>query len=117
MSRARGRDEVSRRAPPSGELQVDHIVPVREIVDMPNFSRLDWEDQLAIANLDRNLIAVDSRVNASRGSRSWAEEFTARSAYDARALREIQEREETLRGVLQAEIDRRLAASGRRSTP
>jgi hypothetical protein len=117
IGRARGVDQVSGLPPPSGSLQADHVVPLREIVDMPGFSRLHWEDQVALANYERNLLAVDGRVNASRQDRSWAEKFSLRDTYDNAALRRIIEREEALRQELQAEINRRLALAGRGAAP
>ncbi|HEX6322868.1 MAG TPA: hypothetical protein VFZ36_04010, partial [Vicinamibacterales bacterium] len=113
ISRARGLDEVSGLPPPSGTLQADHVVPVRDIVDMPGFSRLDWEDQVAVANFEPNIKAVDGRVNASRQDRSWGEPFPQRGTYSVEALERIQAREAALRSELQAEINRRLAAAGR----
>jgi hypothetical protein len=102
IDRAKGLDQVSGMPPISGQLQADHIVPLRQIVDMPGFARLDWTDQVAIADLRSNLRAVDGRVNGSRGGRSWAEPFPQRGTYSQSALAE-----------LQTEIDNRLRAAGR----
>lgn len=117
IKRASGLDQVSGRPPLTGKLQADHVVPVREIVDMPGFSRLDWEDQMAIADWRNNLRAVDARVNASRGDTSWSEAFPQRGTYTPDALQRIADYEEQMRQELQQEIDRRLRAAGRRVGP
>ena len=117
ISSAKGVDQISGLPPPSKQLQADHVVPVREIVDMPGFSRLDWEDQVAVANHRRNFRAVDARVNASRGDRSWAEQFPQRGTYTPAALAAAAQLEAQLRVELQAEINRRLLAAGRKVGP
>lgn len=113
---AGGNDQVSGARPPSGELHVDHIVPLRDIVDMPGFRDLNWEDQTAVANHRANLRAVDAGANLSRQDRSWADQFSARATYSQEALQTIIQTETRLRQELQVEITRRLTASGRRAS-
>ena len=72
---------------PTGRLQADHIVPVREIVDMDGFAELTWKQQKAIVDMKQNLIAMDAAANASKGDRSWrawqyASRFYEQSAID-----------------------------------
>ncbi|HTX91840.1 MAG TPA: DUF4157 domain-containing protein [Anaerolineales bacterium] len=112
IGRARGLDQISGMAPPSGALAADHVVPVREIVNMRGFAELDWVDQVGVANYEPNLMAVDRSANSSRADWSWAE-WPDRSRYSADAMRRMEAAEIRLRAELQAEIDRRLTASGR----
>jgi hypothetical protein len=110
-------DEVSGVAPRSGRLSVDHIVPVRDIVDMPGFgllAELDWDEARRIANWDRNMVAIDKEINEHhRKNISWADPFPLRSTYSREALDDIIARETQLRIDIQAEIDRQLALRGR----
>jgi hypothetical protein len=110
-------DEVSGAPPRSGRLSVDHIVPVRDIVDMPGFSllaQLDWDEARRIANWDRNMVAIDKEINEHhRKNISWADPFPLRSTYSREALDDIIARETQLRIDIQAEIDRQLALRGR----
>jgi len=108
-TRAGKLDQVSGAAPPSGSLDVDHIVPLKEITNMPGFHDLDWADQVAIVNYEPNLRAVDSSANRSRGELSWADRsWSGRGQYSDEALSKIIAEEARLRGELQKEINRRL---------
>jgi hypothetical protein len=121
VGRARGLDQASGMAPRSGALDADHVVPLREIYDMPGFSRpdpqgrvLSWEDQLEIANDLRNLRAIDSSANRSRQDWSWGDWPGRHEHYAPDAIRRMVEEEVAAREYLRGEIDRRLA---RRGTP
>lgn len=50
-------------------LEADHIVPLKEIVEMPGFDQLSFEDQKAIANLRENFMGLGKRTNASKGAK------------------------------------------------
>jgi hypothetical protein len=107
---SRGLDAATGVAPRSGVLHVDHIVPVREMVDMPGFSALRFEDQLLLVNDVKNLQTIDALANSSRGDWSWAEWPQARIFYDDVALKKMRALEEDARKYL-AE---RIAALGKR---
>jgi hypothetical protein len=103
-SSARGLDAVTGVAPRSGNLQVDHVVPVRTIVDLPGFDKLRYDDQLAIVNDVTNLRAVDAIANGSRNDRSWSEWPQARLFYDDVALAEMRRLEAELEVYLTERI-------------
>jgi len=107
ISRAKGLDEVSKLAPPSKGLDVDHIVPLKQIMEMPGFMDLDWLDQVAIVNYERNLKAVDLSANRSRGELSWSDlSWSQRAQYTTDALKEIMTEEQALITELQKEIEK-----------
>jgi len=99
-------DQVSRLAPPSGTLDVDHIYPLRLIVEMPGFDRLTLAEQRMIINDPEILLAVDSSMNRSRGDRLWTEEWPGRRTYDATALQRAADAEERAIAHIRGEIDR-----------
>ncbi len=90
---------------PSGTLHVDHIVPVREIVDMDGFSKLSWAQQKAIVDNPANLIAMDASANLSKGDRSWRAWKQAASFYDPAAIERMAARESEVRKLLREAID------------
>ena len=110
LKRARGLDEVSGAVPPSGALDVDHIIPLRDITEMPGFRNLPWEDQVDIANMLENLKAVDRTANRSRQALSWAE-WPGRTQYTPEALTQIGKQEQAAKAAIQAEIAKRAAAA------
>lgn len=115
LRRRPGLDEVSRRPPLSGALDVDHTVPLREIMDMEGFGDLSFEDQLAVVNYEPNLQAVDRSANRSRGARSWANtDWSARGGYSPDALQRVIAEEARMRQEIQNDIRRRL---GRPAVP
>lgn len=108
IKKAEGLDQVSGAKPISGELDADHVVPLRQIYDMPGFKDLDWDDQVAIANDLRNFRGVDSSVNRSRQASSWYDNFPMRGTYSSEAIAAIQKEEDRIRGILKGEIEERL---------
>ncbi|MET0649824.1 MAG: DUF4157 domain-containing protein [Pyrinomonadaceae bacterium] len=114
LGESRGLDAASGASPRSGNLDPDHIVPVREIVDMDGFARMDFDDQVEVVNDMKNFRAIDRQANNSRGDRTWAEWPQASKFYDAPALARMRKLEDELRGYLEKEIARRLKRSGRR---
>ena len=51
-------------------LEADHIVPMKEIVDMPGFSQLSGEQQIEVLNLKDNFIGLGKSTNASKGDKN-----------------------------------------------
>lgn len=64
-------DEITGLSRPA--LNVDHIVPVVDIVLMDGFERLTYEQQKMILTWDFNLLAMDAGANQSKGALSWSE--------------------------------------------
>lgn len=54
-------------------LEADHIVPMKEIVDMPGFSQLSREQQIEVLNLKDNFIGLGKPTNASKGAKNWSD--------------------------------------------
>ncbi|MEU5265227.1 DUF4157 domain-containing protein [Amycolatopsis sp. NPDC021455] len=99
-------DQISLLPPPSGALDVDHVYPLRLIVELPGFERLGLAEQRMIINDPEILLAVDSSMNRSRGDRLWTSDWRGRSNYDARALQRAAEAEERAIAHIRSEIAR-----------
>lgn len=54
-------------------LEADHIVPMKEIVDIPGFSQLSREQQIEVLNLKDNFIGLGKSTNASKGAKNWTD--------------------------------------------
>ena len=107
---SRGLDAVTGGSPVSGALAVDHVVPVREIVDMPGFAKIrDFNDQVEIINDMKNLRAVDAVANSSRGDRAWAAWPQATKYYSQPALARMRKLETELREYLEKRIQEKLS--------
>ena len=88
----------------SGALNVDHVVPVNDIVRMHGFDRLRPERQLEIVNdVPTNLRAIDAIANKSRGHRSWFEWSQAAIHYDAAGVARMRALETDLRAYLRTQ--------------
>jgi hypothetical protein len=103
---AHGLDFASGKMPGSGlgALDVDHIVPLKEIVYMPGFRDLHFDDQLALVNDVKNLRAIDSKANRSRSDWSWADWPDRHKYYDEPALAKMRALEDSLRTYLAGRI-------------
>ncbi|WP_373460747.1 glycohydrolase toxin TNT-related protein [Agromyces ramosus] len=58
-------------------LEADHIHPLVQIVDMPGFRDLTWEQMLEVVNLADNFVGLEGGSNSSKGGRTFAEWFAA----------------------------------------
>ena len=70
---SRGLDAVSHGSPRSGKLSVEHIMPVREVAQIPGVNNLHPDDLVELANDRRNLMAMDLLANSTRQDRHWAD--------------------------------------------
>jgi hypothetical protein len=105
LRKASGFDQVSGK--PSPRLTVDHIVSVKDIVQMKGFDKLSWENQKVVADMADNLIAMDGPANSSKGDRSWPEWPQWSDYYkDPKIKSDMDARDAVLRTKIQAEIDR-----------
>ncbi|HEV7889718.1 MAG TPA: DUF4157 domain-containing protein [Pyrinomonadaceae bacterium] len=91
-----------------GDLEVDHIVSVREISDMDGFDKLPWKDQKAVVDLKENLIPMDGSANSSKGDRTWTTWPQARNFYGPSTIDAMIKREADVRAAILAEIQKRL---------
>lgn len=105
-------DEFLQARPPSGALDIDHVIPLETIVNMPGFKGLPWTDQVVISNAVGNLKAVDMVVNRSRQAASYASQFAGRSLYTAEALKAAQDFEPEALKVITNLLDRARKAPG-----
>lgn len=109
LGKARGLDGISgnKMASPS----VEHIVSVKEIVNMKGFDKLSWEDQKAVVDMRENLIAMEGAANSSKGSRSWSEWPQWADFYKDPAVKNrMTALEEQLATKIQGEITRLLSS-------
>jgi len=106
MERASGLDEYSGKRPDA--VSVDHVVSVREISEMAGFDQLHPDDWKQVLSFRKNLKAMDSELNSSKGGKRWADWEAGRRAYGEKIWKEMVELETDLRGQLQAEITRLL---------
>jgi hypothetical protein len=101
---SRGLDFATGLPPRTGSLDVDHIIPLRELVYMPGFKELSFDSQVAIVNDVNNLRAVDSAANRSRSDWAWSEWPQAANHYGEAELAKMRALEEKLRGEMAAKI-------------
>jgi hypothetical protein len=95
---------------PVKKLSPDHIVPLEEIMKMPGFSELSYEQQLEVANLKKNIIGMEPAVNKSKQNKSWAE-FEGHSEYgpiDPAVRKQMMQLEIEARAALEKAIEERL---------
>jgi hypothetical protein len=104
LKEAYGRDAATGIAAKSGALHVDHVVPLNDIVRMNGFDKLRPERQLEIVNDVKNLRAIDSLANASRGDRSWWSWAQAQIYYDFAQIAKMRALEDELRVYLEGRI-------------
>jgi hypothetical protein len=87
-------------------LAVDHIVPVREIVEMDGFKDLTWTNQKAIVDTRENLIAMDAAANSSKSDVSWRYWRNASSFYDQATIEAMKLREANVRQLIADAIEK-----------
>jgi hypothetical protein len=104
LREAGGRDAATGLKPRLGTLDVDHVVPLSEIVRMPGFDKLRPERQLELVNDVTNLRAIDSAANSSRLDRSFSEWPQAAVHYDPAALARMRKLEDELRTYVTGRI-------------
>ena len=54
-------------------LEADHVVPMKQIVEMPGFNQLSDVDKVAVLNLRENFMGLSKASNASKGAKTYAE--------------------------------------------
>ena len=99
-----GLDFVTGRRARTSLLEVDHVVPLNDIIRMGGFKELRPDRQLEIVNDVKNLRAIDKRANASRGDRSWHDWAQALIHYDMAAILKMRALEDDLRIYLAGRI-------------
>jgi hypothetical protein len=97
-------DFATTRAPRTGSTQIDHVLSLNEIVQMPGFKELSPARQLELVNDSKILRPIDSAANSSRGDWSWHEWPNASIHYDNAALARMRNLEDELRGYVQQRI-------------
>lgn len=97
-------DQVGPLLTPPKALHVDHIVSIREIVDMDGFADLLWKDQKAIVDMEQNLILMDASANSSKGERTWQSWPQAKNFYGQPTIGAMTKREADVRFMIQAKI-------------
>jgi hypothetical protein len=54
-------------------LHADHVVPMKEITQMPGFAQLTEDNQLAVLNNPANFVGLSETANTSKGAKSFEE--------------------------------------------
>ncbi len=95
-----GFDQVGKLRRLAGKPTADHIVSVREIVEMDGFKELTWRQQKAIVDMKENLIAMDAAANFSKNDVSWVYWKNASGFYDQATIDAMKLREATIRKLI-----------------
>lgn len=88
--------------------QVDHIVSVREIVDMDGFADLTRKQQKEIVHMQKNLIWMDGSANASKGEGTWRSWANASNYYETAGIDNMAEIQTEVRRLIEEEIKNQL---------
>lgn len=92
------------------KLEADHIVPMKDIVDMPGFDRLTEAQKVEVLNLRENFVGLSKSSNSSKGAKSWSawEGHSRHGPIPPDVRKEMLKREERARQALQDAINERL---------
>lgn len=91
-------------------LEVDHIMPLKEITEQSGFDQLSFEDQKAIANLEENFMGLGKQTNASKGAKSisaWSG-HSKLGAIAEEAQQFLNQKDEAARAAIAKAISERL---------
>jgi hypothetical protein len=110
-------DEMSRKPVTDGVGEVDHVVPIKWIVEMEGWLELMDPDpavalsdaQKAVLSMVENLRLMEGPLNGSKGGKSWAEWTFGRRYYGEAVWSEMTRLELSLREVIQAKIKKLVA--------
>jgi len=105
-------DEISHAPLATSNMWVDHVVPLREMIDMDGFLLLLPDEQLKLANELTNLKAMKAAANQSRNARPFAAWPQGLEHYTKEQLAAMAQAEAKLRETLQARINEMLARRG-----
>ncbi len=95
---------------PVPQLSPDHVVPLNEIVQMPGFNKLTYEQQLEVVNLKENIMGIDPRVNSAKQDTPWSQ-FRGHSelgSIDPKIRVQLIQAEKDARAALEKAIKARL---------
>jgi hypothetical protein len=96
-----------------GEFHADHIVPLRYIVTLPGFDKLNDDQQEQIVHARDNIMGLSGPTNEAKGGRSWCDVKSVKGAAVPQAIRDqMIQREYEARVKLQQMIDDFLKAGG-----
>jgi hypothetical protein len=97
-------DQVGALKTKAGRLEADHIVCVREIVELDGFKDLPWKQQKAIVDMRENMIAMDEFANASKNDVAWQFWKGAGRFYDDAVIAVMRTREAAVRDLIKKAI-------------
>jgi hypothetical protein len=103
-------DEMSGK--PIKEPSIDHIVPVKAIVEMKGYNKLTTLEQQALLSRADNLRMMEKGANSAKGAKGWAKWPDGRRIYGEKVWREMVVEEVRLRRVLEEKISEILRARG-----
>lgn len=116
LRESRGLDAVNGASPRTGKLSVEHIVPVREMAELPGVNKLNPDELIELANDRKNLMAMDLFANSTRQNRHWADlprEVTRRLGYSDKAVADMAKLQDEVRAHLVGRIATMLSRRGR----
>ncbi|HEX7689198.1 MAG TPA: hypothetical protein VF453_15900 [Burkholderiaceae bacterium] len=94
-------------------LHADHIVPMKEITQMPGFAELTEEHQLQVLNNEANFVGLSEIANTSKGAKSfeeWTEYKKLGIKVDEQFRQTMIKKADQMRPRLQGQIAQLLAA-------
>jgi hypothetical protein len=87
------------------KLEADHIVSMKTITEMKDFSRLSTENQLKVLNNPDNFMGLGKSSNASKQDKSWAEwEGLRKEKVPEKLKAEMIEKEKGIGSLLENQI-------------
>ncbi len=57
----------------TGNLEADHIVPMKTITEMNGFDKLSEADQVKVLNYENNFVGLSKTANTSKGAQSFSD--------------------------------------------
>lgn len=92
------------------KFEADHIVSMKEIVDMPGFDKLTEAQKIEVLNLEDNFMGLSKRSNSSKQDKTWTDwqGHKELGPVPPDVRREMVRREGDARRALQRAINERL---------
>jgi hypothetical protein len=116
LRESRGLDAVNGASPRTGQLSVEHIVPVREMAELPGMNKLNTDELIELANDRKNLMPMDLFANSTRQNRHWAAlplDETRKLGYTDKAVANMAKLQDEVRAHLVERIAKMLSRRGR----
>lgn len=92
------------------KFEADHVVSMKEITEMPGFSKLSKPKRVEVLNLEENFVGLGKRTNASKGAKDWTnwKEHKELGEVPPEVKQQMLSLEKKARNSLQKAINKRL---------